>query len=64
MDFPERVVSKHKAIVSSLPVMSGDGYGWGGEAVLTIGDQSVVIGDIALAEEIAERWNAFSDKAT
>lgn len=46
-----------RATVSFLPYMTGDGYGWGGEAVLTIGDASIIIGDRSLAEEIAERWN-------
>lgn len=50
------------ASVSRLPWRSGDGYGWGGEVVLTIGLQSLLFGndraDEALAREIARRWNA------
>lgn len=54
-----------KAHASQLPWQDGDGYSWGGEAVLTIGDRSIMIGagkdSVALAQEIARRWNAFHD---
>lgn len=54
-----------KAQASQLPWRDGDGYAWGGEAVLTIGDRSIMIGAgkecVALAQEIARRWNAFHD---
>jgi hypothetical protein len=50
-----------KAKVSHLPSHSGDGYGYGGGVVLTIGGQSILLGDadhaFALAQEIARRWN-------
>lgn len=50
------------ATVSRLPYHDGDGYSWGGEAILTIGDKSVFIGAgkeaFELAKEIALRWNA------
>lgn len=54
-----------KATASQLPWRDGDGYSWGGEAVLTIGDRSIMIGAgkeaFALAQEIANRWNAGFD---
>lgn len=50
-----------KAAASQLPWRDGDGYSWGGEAILTIGDRSIMIGAgkeaFALAQEIAKRWN-------
>ena len=50
-----------KAYASQLPWRDGDGYSWGGEAILTIGDRSIMIGAgkeaFALAQEIAKRWN-------
>jgi len=49
------------AIVSRMPSGSGDGYGYGGGIILTIGDRSLFIGEAnfskEFAEEIAERWN-------
>ena len=54
-------LDKAKATVSRLPFRCGDGYSYGGEAVLTIGDHSMILGasneDVALACELAERWN-------
>lgn len=54
-----------KARASQLPWRDGDGYSWGGEAVLTIGARSVVIGAgkeaLALAQEIERRWNLAYD---
>ena len=51
-----------KALVSKLPEHSGDGYGWGGGTVVTIGRHSIMLGEgmpaHILAEEIARRWNA------
>lgn len=50
-----------KANASQLPWRDGDGYSWGGEAILTIGEKSIMIGAgkeaMALAQEIARRWN-------
>ncbi len=54
-----------KATASQLPWRDGDGYSWGGEAVLTIGDRSILIGAgkeaFELAKEIAKRWNVGFD---
>lgn len=53
-----------RASVSTLPSFSGGGYGYGGAAVLTIGDFSVLMGEgegHALAIEIARRWNECAD---
>lgn len=51
-----------RATVSRLPVGSGDGYGYGGGVVLTIGDRSIFIGEtnysVEFANEVAKRWNA------
>ena len=51
-----------QATVSRMPVGSGDGYGYGGGIVLTIGDRSLFIGESnfskEFAQEIAGRWNA------
>jgi hypothetical protein len=51
-----------RAIFSTTPVFSGDGYGYGGAAVLTIGPLSVHLGEtpigMLLARELAARWNA------
>ena len=50
------------ARASKLPEHSGDGYGWGGGAVVTIGQISIMLGEGVyahqLAEEIARRWNS------
>ena len=50
---------KRTAAVSQLPVRDGDGYGFGGDIVLTIGSQSFLLGprDGELATELAKRWN-------
>jgi len=41
---------------------SGDGYGYGGGAIVTIGDRSIQFGEgreaWQLAIEVARRWNA------
>ncbi len=51
-----------RATVSHLPAYAWNGYGYGGSAVLTIGDISILLGETAnaneLAWEIANRWNA------
>lgn len=50
-----------KASVSRLPRYSGDGYTYGGGAILTIGCTSIPLGEgenaLALGQEIARRWN-------
>lgn len=50
-----------EARVSYLPCHSGDGYGYGGGAVLTIGEMAIPMGEgfVAgkIAEEMAARWN-------
>lgn len=54
-----------KAVVSYLPVYSGDGYGYGGGAVLTIGTVSVGLGESSqaakVAKDMAHRWNCYQD---
>ena len=51
-----------EARVSFLPVYSGDGYGFGGGTILTIGTLAINLGEApftrAIAKEIADRWNA------
>ena len=54
----EEVHVPRSAKVSHLPTRRGDGYDYGGEAVLMIGDRAFIIGDSILANEIAQRWNA------
>lgn len=50
------------AVVSHMPGFSGDGYSYGGGAVLTIGGLSIPLGEgsraIDIARELANRWNA------
>lgn len=48
------------AFVSRLPYRDGDGYSYGGEIIVTIGDRSFLLcaQDSELAEELALRWNA------
>jgi hypothetical protein len=52
------------ATVSQMPFHDGDGYSWGGDAVLTIGERSFHFGSGKgardLAEEVARRWNSAS----
>jgi hypothetical protein len=54
-----------EAVVSWLPFHSGDGYGWGGGVILTIGSHAIPIGEgpmaNELAKEIARRWNVGPD---
>lgn len=58
----EEYLKKSPASVSFLPCQTGDGYGFGGGAVLTIGDRAIQFGEGfesgRLAEEVARRWNA------
>ena len=55
-------VSLDKASASQLPYSSGDGYSYGGGAVLTIGGHAFMIGEggcsFELAPEIARPWSA------
>jgi len=50
------------ARVTYLPSYSGDGYGYGGGVILSIGNHAIPLGEgyeaTKLAEEIARRWNA------
>lgn len=50
------------AQAAQLPSHSGDGYGFGGGAVVVIGGRAIDVGEgdvaQALAKEIASRWNA------
>lgn len=51
------------ARVSRLPWRDGDGYSYGGEVIVSIGEKSFVVGgsqkeDFMLAREIALRWNS------
>ena len=50
-----------KAFVTRLPWRNGDGYSWGGEVVLNIGDRAFLIcstrEDEALASAMADAWN-------
>ena len=58
----EEEMKKARAIVSVLPSYSGDGYGYGGGAIVSIGDVAIQLreGHVArkLAEEVARRWNS------
>lgn len=50
------------ARVSRLPYRNGDGYSWGGEVILTIGERSIMLGpdrqEMDFARELALAWNA------
>lgn len=50
-----------RARVAQLPSHSGDGYGYGGGAVLIIGEHAIQFGEgsdaYQLAKEVARRWN-------
>lgn len=54
-------MSAELAHASRLPFQSGDGYSFGGAAVVTIGPMSILVGEgdgsFELAAEIARRWN-------
>lgn len=60
-----RDLIENRAQASQLPYRDGEGYSWGGEAVLTIGARSIMIGAgkeaLALAHEIERRWNISYD---
>jgi hypothetical protein len=62
----EKELKKAAAVVSFLPVGSGDGYGYGGGAVVTIGDRSIQFGEgheaRKLAEEVVRRWNVGAEQ--
>jgi hypothetical protein len=49
------------ATAATLPSHSGDGYGYGGGALVIIGGVAIPLGEgttaIALSKEIANRWN-------
>ena len=55
-------VSEMEAFASRLPWQDGDGYSFGGAAIVTINDRSILVGNgdgsFELACEIARRWNA------
>lgn len=57
------ILSDKPAIAAQLPCGSGDGYGFGGGAIVVIGQYSMVIGEGQmpqyLAREIVRRWNSF-----
>ena len=54
-------ISEQEARASTLPYQSGDGYSYGGAAVVTIGDRAIMVGEgdgaFQIACEIARRWN-------
>ena len=54
-------LSEQEARASQLPYQSGDGYSYGGAAVVTIGERSIMVGEgdgaFEFAREIARRWN-------
>lgn len=54
-------LEEREAQVSRLPSRSGDGYSYGGEVVLTIGDKSIIMGssteDYDIACHMAMAWN-------
>jgi hypothetical protein len=59
------VTTKPEARVSRAPYFTGDGYGYGGGAILTIGTRAILFGEGHESGEIAERiarlWNANRD---
>lgn len=47
------------AAVRQTPTHNGDGYGWGGDYIVVLGQAAINFGnDRGLAEAVAERWNA------
>lgn len=58
----EEEMQKAMAVVSYLPSFSGDGYGYGGGAIVSIGDVAIQFGEgyaaKKLADEVARRWNS------
>ncbi len=56
----DAALEDHEAIVSCLPTYDGDGYGYGGGVVVSIGPYAIPFGcqNHELADEIVARWNA------
>jgi len=56
---------KPEARLSHAPHFSGDGYGYGGGAIVTIGDKAILFGEgrehQQLAARIVRLWNANRD---
>lgn len=54
-------ITEVQATVAFLPWNEGDGYNWGGGALLVIGETAIPLGcgqpAKELAQEIARRWN-------
>lgn len=54
-------LSEQEARASVLPYQSGDGYSFGGAAIVTIDAKAIMVGEgdgsFELAKEIARRWN-------
>jgi hypothetical protein len=54
------------ASVSVMPTHIGDGYGWGGDVILSIGDRAINFGQDKIGEklalEVAKRWNSANQK--
>lgn len=54
-------VSEQEAHAASLPYHTGDGYAYGGAAVVVISERAIMVGEgdgsLELAREIARRWN-------
>lgn len=55
-------MSGYTASLSHMPTHHGDGYGWGGDCILTIGEQSLNLGlgreAVDMARRIVALWNA------
>lgn len=51
-----------QATVSRLPWRNGDGYSYGGEVILTVGERAFLVGasreDEAFARDMASAWNS------
>lgn len=58
----KELVESATASVRYLPVHSGDGYDYGGGAILCVGRYAFPVGESleaqAIAEEMAGRWNS------
>ena len=54
-------LSEMEARASRLPYQNGDGYSFGGSAIVSIGDRAIMVGEgdgsFEFACEIARRWN-------
>lgn len=59
-------LKQSQAALSWLPFNSGDGYSYGGGAILVIGDKAIPLGEGyqsgKLGEELARRWNGEGPK--